>query len=147
MSARNYGEPQSYPHDGSAEYDARGYVVVTPDGDSVRKHQSATAADYDGTNAVIGVNYVSSYDQDDVLQSVTDGEEIDVVTEGTAVPVRGEAEEFALGDTVYLSQSNDGRVNTSDSSSAALGTVVEHVDHSGGSATDPNQVLVSFDLN
>lgn len=148
MSARNYGEPRSYPVDATDSFDARGYVVVADQGgdNRVHKHASGTAADYDGTNPVIGVNFKSTEDQDGIVQNLAAGDEISVVTESAAFPVRGEAETYNLGDPIYLSQNNDGRVNKSNTSSAQLGVVVEAVDHSGGNATDSNEVLVAFDL-
>lgn len=147
--AREYGEVHSYPVDATDSFDDGGYVVVADQGgdNKVHKHKSGTAADYDGTNPVIGVNYVSTEDQDGVVQSLADGDELDVVKESAGFPVRGENETFNLGETVYLSQSNDGRVNTTDTTSTSLGTVVEYVDHSGNNATDSNEVLVSFDTN
>lgn len=147
--ARELGEVHSYPVDATDSFDDGGYVLVADQGGDgrVHKHKSGTSNDYDGTNPVIGVNYKSTEDQDGVVQSLAVGDQIGVVKESAGFPVRGEAETYNLGDDLYLSQSNDGRVNKTDTGSARLGTVVEYVDHSAGADTDSNEVLCAFTVN
>lgn len=139
--AREFGEVKKHPLEDNETFDDEGYVVVADkSGDNkVHKHKAGTAADYDGTNPIVGVNYASTENQNEDVVFPESGQ-TGVVEDSSGQPVQADAAEYFLGDEVYLSQTNDGHVNKSDTTSARLGRVVEYNDLTGGAG----KILVKY---
>lgn len=125
--SRELGEVHSYPLvDSEPGYGDNGYVLIADqDGNgSVRRPDTGTATDIDGTSPVAGVLHTSTLDQEDNVRYPPSGE-VDVVGESGGMPVKADAGTYNFGDDVHLSSSNDGHVNAGDTGNVRVGTVAE----------------------
>lgn len=136
--ARRYEDVASYESSQGLSLDDRGYVLSVDGSDQL---QLAT----DGDNP-FAVNYVSTEDQDGVVQTLDAGDELDTVRHSPAFEVRCDDETYALDAPVYISDSNDGHVNQSNTTGSFVGRVVKAVDHSGASGNNQH-VLVAFSFD
>ena len=131
---RGFTEVTSYPVDDEFYADDSGYVLeAKQDGTGEVEHVEGDS------ESVIGVNYVSTEDQwEDVVNP--DSGEVDVVPNSGGFPVKADEGEYRPQESVYLSNTNDGHVNTTDTENYRLGTVVrpENVDEDG------EKVIVKF---
>lgn len=134
---RELGEVHSHPVDSSFTADDSGYVYEPEQGGNgyVQKADSANS-----TN-LVGVGFTSTEDQHGDVVTPSSGE-YGLVEEGVMM-VKCDAAEYFLGEDVYVSSSNNGHANKSDTGNRRLGRVHEYTDNSGGS--DGDKVPIKFD--
>lgn len=134
--ARELGEVHDYPAQDGISFDDEGYVLTTDGNGRVGKIAAAGAGAF-------AVNYVSSEDQDGVVQSLSQDDPVDTVRESAGQPVQADAETYTTGDDVYVSGTNAGRVSAADTAQERVGVVVEGKDLSGGAG----KIKVAFNFN
>lgn len=138
--ARNHGEVHSYPVQDGESFDSGGYLL-TVDADG----RVGTAAA--GATGIFGVNYKSTEDQDGIVQDLDEDDPLSTVRESAGYPLQGDAEDYSVGDDVYVSADNAGQVNTTSTEEERVGVVVESADHSANEDGDDNPVVVAFSLH
>ena len=155
--AREIGEVHSYPlHDSvDTPYEDSGFVLVAPQDGSgaVRRTDTATTADIDGTHPVVGVSFASHEDQysSPIRPSyeLPESGEQDVVSESAGYPVKAEDLTYELGEDVYLSDTDDGRVTNdppTDADGVPTTARVGRTAEAGGVSSE-GKILVKFDTS
>ena len=130
MPARNLGERKSFECDDDVGFDGQGYLLQPgndfaddPHRDSVRKTEAVE-------DPVIGVNYTSTYDEED--EYIMEGWRVPVIHDGYPNVLCEEGYNYELGDAVYVS-AEDG--------------IATHADGAEAEATKAGNVISSMDLS
>lgn len=137
--ASELGEVHSYPLATGQTFDDRGYVLEAAQGGTEEVQKAASGSGLPR----VGVNYKSTEDQDGNVVEPDSGE-IGVVREGV-FPLRADAETYELGQDVYVSSTNNGHVNGTDTTNTRVGQTTEYSDLSAES--DGEDLLVKFDFS
>lgn len=143
---RDVNENPSYPIDSDTSFDKEGYCLGPGNdgGDHLRK---AT-----GTDAFMGVNHKSSYDQyDETIESGGGPQPVDsqdgmgqmaVEQDGIVNMLCADGATYSTGDAVYLS-GTAGIADNASTSNTQVGTVYKEVDLSGASSPDHVPVQIT----
>lgn len=132
---RELGDVIDYPVDGNFTADDSGYVLeAKQDGTGEVQHVTGDST------SVIGANFVSTENQQEEIVTPDSGQ-VDVVSETAGFPLKADADDYYVGESVYLSATNDGHVNKTDTGNYRVGRVVRSttVDSAG------EKVIVKFD--
>lgn len=131
---RDIGDYPTYNAEANTGFDNEGYVLVPANPGSADKEVTKSDSASPG-GTFVGVNHHSTYNYDDT--EVRQGEAVGIHQEGVVNVLVEGGTDYQFGDTLYISENNDGVANASNpGSDTEVGKVMERNDLSGEASGD-----------